>query len=380
MLLARQIDQVEQEITSRGEAHFHLSGAGHEATVALNDHLITDDWLHCHYRSRALLLARGLPVETFLNNLLGNAESLSQGRRMSAFFAEPKLNLLSMVTPVGNNALQSVGVASAVKDQTGNPIVVCGVGDGTTQQGEFLEACSEAQRQKLPVLFLVENNSWAISTPTDGNTFFHQSGDAFFGIPIRHLDGSDIVSCNDQFSEIVSNLRTTRNPAIAIIHVPRLASHTNADDHSIYRSDDNLEKARQLDPITRCHQELVQRGVPENELTILKRSVIAEVKAAEAHAFSVAAPEVSFTAKKPLPIELTHASRESRGDGEPVLTMRDSIRKVLRNHLVENSEVCLFGEDIEDPKGDVFGVTRGLSTEFPQRVQNAPLSESTITN
>ena len=114
MVTARQIDRVEQELTQRGEAFFHLSGAGHEATAVLAPLLTDDDWLLCHSRSRALLLARGIAPRSFFDNLFCNDGSSSRGRRMSAFFSEPRRNVLSMVTPVGNNALQAVGVAEAV--------------------------------------------------------------------------------------------------------------------------------------------------------------------------------------------------------------------------------------------------------------------------
>ena len=117
MFLSRRIDQVEQEITNRGEAFFQLSASGHEGSAVLAEYLIPDDWLHCHYRSRALLLARGIPPRRFFDNLLCKQSSTSQGRRMGPFFSDPQLNVLSMVTPVGNNTLQSVGVAEAIHHQ-----------------------------------------------------------------------------------------------------------------------------------------------------------------------------------------------------------------------------------------------------------------------
>src|SRR5690606_8245278 len=118
-----------------------------------------------------LLVARGLPIEQFFANLYCKRESSSGGRRMSAFFSDPQLHILSMVTPTGNNALQSVGVAQAVKHRANRPIVLCAVGDGTTQQGEFLEGLAEAAREELPVMFVIEDNHWAISTATTGRTF-----------------------------------------------------------------------------------------------------------------------------------------------------------------------------------------------------------------
>lgn len=156
---------------SQNMAHFHVSGAGHEATAALAAHLTDHDWLHLHYRDKGLLLARGLSIQEFFSSLLGRSASQPAGRQMSAHFSSPKLKISSMVGPVGNNALQAVGIAAAIKDQPERSFLVCSVGDGTTQQGEFLEAIAEAVSWTLPVMFLVEDNHWSISTPTHQRTF-----------------------------------------------------------------------------------------------------------------------------------------------------------------------------------------------------------------
>lgn len=231
MLTARLLDAKEEELIQRGEAFFHVSGAGHEAVATLADHLGPQDWLHAHYRDKALLLARGMTVGDFLLSLLCKDGSHSRGRQMSAHMSDPKRNVLSMAGPVGNHALQAVGVAEAVKAQADQPIVLCAMGDGTTQQGEVLEAIAHAVRKSLPVLFLIEDNRLSISTET-------------------------------------------------------------------------------------------QEGNP--------------------------------------------------------LTMLEALRSALEHHLERDLRVELLGEDIADPKGDVFGLTRGLSTRFPDRVENAPLAEATI--
>jgi 2-oxoisovalerate dehydrogenase E1 component len=381
MYLARQIDRVEQEITSRGEAFFQLSGSGHEATAALANYLHADDWLHCHYRSRALLLARGIPARQFFDSLLCNAHSTSQGRRMSAFFSDPDLHVLSMVTPVGNNALQAVGVAEAVRDQASQPLVLCGIGDGTTQQGEFYEACGEASRRKLPVLFLIENNRWAISTSTQGATFFDQlapSDSTFLGLPVSRVDGRDVLASSEAFERIVGQIRRDRGPQLVVLDVERLTSHTSADDHTTYRTPQELAASRAGDPLQNLRDRLLARGVTSLELDQLHADVLAEVAEAERLAFDEQQPAADPAAKKPLSVELTHPSRERTGQGEATIVMRQAIRDVLQQRLAADPRVVVFGEDIEDPKGDVFGVTRGLSTQFPGRVLNSPLSESTI--
>ena len=381
MLTARQIDLAESQLSQRGEAFFHLSGAGHEATAVLAEHLTPDDWLHCHYRSRALLLARGVSIRKFFDNTLCKDASTSRGRRMGAFFNDPKLKILSMVTPVGNNALQAVGIAATVRDRKSAPVVLCGLGDGTTQQGEFLEAVGQASRDELPVLFLVEDNGLAISTRTRDKTFFADAteGDRFHGVPIRFVDGQNVVTASEALGEVVEEMRRTRQPAIVIFKVERLFSHTNADDQSIYRTRAEIANAYESkDPLAHCRAMLLLKGATEGQLDELEAEVEREVAAAEHAALDGVEPQPEHDAKLGIPVELTHPSREFRGEGDPTLTMRDAIRDVLRHHLQIDSRVCLFGEDIEDPKGDVFGVTRGLSTEFGERVKNSPLSESII--
>ncbi len=256
MLTAREIDLRERLLVSQGLGHFHVNGAGHEAMAALAAHLTYQDWLHLHYRDKALLLARGLPVTEFFRSLVGHPESHSAGRQMSAHFSAPDLRVLSIVGPVGNNALQAVGIAAAICspdahvrtvlfDRTwasgllpDQPIVICSVGDGTTQEGEFLEAVAEAVRRHLPILFLVEDNRFSISTRTRGQTFFDlPQGPAteLFGIPIQFVDGADVVAMDDSFARVVAQVRQTRAPALVVVRVERLSDHTNADDESGYR-------------------------------------------------------------------------------------------------------------------------------------------------
>ena len=254
------------------------------------------------------------------------------------------------------------------------------MGDGSTQQGEFLEACSEARRRHLPVLFWIENNRWAISTCTDGRTFFSLPGARdLFGIPIHRVDGRNVVKAYEQLEPVIAQMRQTRAPAIVVLDVERLGSHTSADDHSIYRSGEELQQARATgDPLQTCEADLLQRGVSPESLQTLRESVIREVALAEQAALAGAEPPLELDAKKRLPVELTHPSREDRGTGENNVSMRQALRDVLCHRLQSDPRVILFGEDIEDPKGDVFGVTRGLSSQFPGRVLNSPLSESTI--
>lgn len=383
MQAARRVDQVEQEMVRRGEAFFHVSGAGHEGLAALAPHLIPEDWLHCHYRDRALLIARGLPLRSFFDAVLCTGDASSQGRQMSAHLCEQRLNIVSMPTPVANNALHAVGVAATLLHAPGNPLAFCSLGDGSTQEGEFYEAVAEASREQLPVLFLIEDNRLAISTNTEGKTFYcHPQGASteLHGVPISHCDGRRPEEVYEHLGEIVRAIRQDRRPRIVVLDVERLTSHTNADDQRIYRDEAEIQRvAEQGDPLRCFEQYLLANNITEEQLAAVRAEVTERVAEAEGEAIQAPEPATTPTAKMPIHVELTHPSRERRSDVVPDgLTMKDAIREVLRHHLTHDPRVSLWGQDIEDPKGDVFGVTRGLSTAFPGRVRNAPLAESTI--
>jgi 2-oxoisovalerate dehydrogenase E1 component len=393
MLIARWVDRVEMELVNRGEGFFHVGGAGHEATATLAAHLTQDDWLHLHYRDKAFMLARGIPVSQFFHSLLCTAESHSDGRQMSAHLSSPELKILSLVGPVGNNALQAVGVAHELRHQVAvglrpvadqPPIVICAMGDGTTQQGEVLEAIAEAVRARLPVLFLIEDNRLAISTSTPGTTFYDRpDGPAseFYGIPIHRYDGRDALGCDEALGALVAQVRRGRGPALAILEVERLTHHTNADDERMYRAESEITEVRaQADPIEILRDRLAVSGMTQAELDGIDRAAEAEVRAAAEAALASPNPTANFDARAPMaevaPVENTRNGEAS--EGARPLTMLESMREVLRARLGSDSRITLFGQDIEDPKGDVFGLTRGLTRMYPRQIKNSALTESTI--
>jgi 2-oxoisovalerate dehydrogenase E1 component len=381
MYLARRVDTLEQLLVKQGRASFHVSGAGHEAMAALAPALIPEDFLHLHYRDKSLLIARGVPLSEFFKSLLATDNSHSAGRQMSAHFSWRSLNVTSIVGPLGNNALQAVGSAMALKDHPSSPISVCAVGDGTTQQGEFLEAVGEAARSDIPVLFVIEDNHWAISTRTDGRTFFSAGQlnlDSFLGIPLIRFEGWNPSQALVVFREAVDAIRGNRKPRILIVDFERLAPHTSSDDQSIYRSEAELNFAASRDPITILESQLHQSGMSKRSLEDLKSECERLVEDASREAQRDHVRQKPSPLKSPYPSTLVERPEYSGSDGPRRTTMRQAINAVLRQQLTDSDCVFLLGQDIEDPKGDVFGVTKGLSTVFPDRVKNAPLSESTI--
>ena len=332
MLTARFVDEAEAEFVSCRQAFFHVSGSGHEGAAVLELSLTEDDWLYCHYRDKALMFARGVPAEKFFDSLLCNARSYSAGRQMSGFMSDPARRLLNTGVPVGNHALHAVGVASVVKEDPSDPVVVCSMGDGTTQQGEVLEAIAEAVRSQLPVLFWIEDNGWSISTRTRGKTFYDLPGerpDRFYGLTIHRMNGRDVLACHGMIEAIVGQIRKGRGPAIIVFEVERLASHTNADDEWAYRNAGEIEAARQVgDPIQILGRQLLLGGVTPQELDQIAAEVRAEVRAAAESSTGVANPEPALVDKKLFPAAVTATASEYCGTSDaPRLTMLEAMRK-----------------------------------------------------
>ncbi len=387
MLRSRAIDKLEEQMTSSGEAFFHVSSGGHEGSAILNHFLQPTDWLHCHYRDKALMLARGISVEMFFLATLNKGTSHSVGRQMNAHMSDHSLNIMSIVGPVGNNALQAVGVAETLRNHPNHPITLCSMGDGTIQQGEVLEAIAHAVREQLPLLFLIHDNSLAISTKTSGNTFLSTpqgDRDEFYGIPIHRAEGWDGAAVYNMFRKVVSQMRNQPQPQIVRLQVERLSHHTNADDQRVYRSSEEVKALREnFDPLLHLRHWLLEQEVTKEELQSNKEDITQEVAKAADLAREAAEPTATFHALPPLPsppkaekveyLETSEATEKNES-----FTMLEAIRETLRQRMERDERIELFGEDIEDPKGDVFGITKGLSTTFPERVKNSPLAEASI--
>jgi 2-oxoisovalerate dehydrogenase E1 component len=383
MVTARIVDRYQADFIRRGDATFHIPGDGHEPIAALGPYLTPQDWIAAHYRDKALLLFRGVAPAAFLSATLCRSTAPGAGRQLPDIVGSRAHRVLSTPVPVGNHALHAVGVAAATVelDPHSDAIVVCTAGDGTSQQGEFLEAMCEAVRRQLPVLFVIEDNGLAISTRTHGMTVFSTPTGApphFLNMPITKITGRDVRRAVATFSDVVSQVRYRRRPAVVSLTLDRLTSHTNADNHRLYRGVQELALLREHDPISCFERDLEDLSSPD-ELAEIRAASEASVAAAAADALVASRPSPTASAKAPLPSLLVADDQEHWLEaGGSAATMAEAIRGVLRNRLESDPRTVLIGQDIEDPKGDVFGTTRGLSTRFPGRVLNAALSESTI--
>jgi 2-oxoisovalerate dehydrogenase E1 component len=384
MIASRESDIVESELVNSGEANFLASGKGHEGAAILSIFLNKNDYLHCHYRDKALMLAQGISSEMFFYSALAKEESHSAGRQMVSHMSAKELNILSIVGPVGNNALQAAGIAHVIKSHHNNQIVLCAIGDGTSQQGEVMEAIAEAKRSKLPILFFIHNNNLAISTRTNGKTFFslpdNKIATSFYDIPISYINGIDVFNEYEKIENIIKTIREKSDPQIIVFNVDRLDNHSNADDQKLYRSNNEILKSYQNDPIVYAEKFLLDHNINQEYLNQIKQESIKCVRDSLNVARNGKPPKSCYTAEEDIIDELQKNAPEYRGNfnTNERYTMLEAMRATFNYHLSNNDNIIMLGQDIEDNKGDVFGITRGLSTKYPNRIINSALSESTI--
>ncbi len=415
MVTARQVDDQEILLKRQNRIFFQISGAGHEGIqVALAPHLRPgSDWFYLYYRDRALSLALGMTPEDHLLQAVGAERDVSSGgRQMPSHWGQRALHIASTSSPTGTQFLQSVGCAEAgmragrdaamrdaVEPFEDDEIVLCTSGEGQTSEGEFWEALNTACNLKLPVLFVVEDNGYAISVPSEigiagGKVSALASG--FPGLHIEEVDGCDVFAAYEAAGRAVAHCRKRRGPALLHAHVIRPYSHSMSDDERLYRTLEERELDAARDPIPNLRRHLLEEGLAsEEELDAIEREVEADVKAASDRAIEAPQPEPN-TAMRFLyspdvdptgPSFDTEDAPDFRGNET---TMVDLINAALRDEMERDARIVLFGEDVADAsredaleevkgKGGVFKCTWGLQRKFgSNRVFNSPLAEANI--
>lgn len=372
MFLSREGDRREGIYHRQGKGWFQVSATGHEALAVLAWALQPDDYIFPYYRDRALALARGITNAELALAYLAKCDSSSGGRQMPGHYSSRSLNIFSVATPTAAQCLPAVGAAWGFQLAGTDQVALTTVGDAATRQGEFYEAVAFALQENLPVIFVIEDNRYGISTPTD--KFFPLRIGALGEKAVVRVDARDPFVLLAAAREATAKARRGEGPTILWCELDRLCSHTSSDDQRLYRPADDLALDATRDPILLLAQRLIAEGTLtaaewEADQAAIVQQVDAEYRAAE----SAADPE---------PDVLAHLYGESVQPTPPpvsaAITMVGGVNELLKTVLAQNDKVVLFGEDIEDPKGGVFGLTKGLSSAFPNRVFNAPLAEATI--
>lgn len=371
-------------LTRQGKISFHASTRGHEAVqiAAVMFMQPRHDWFFTYYREKAVAYALGMSAkDIFLHMLSREGDPSSGGRNMPEHFSSRELNLVSGTASTGTKYLPATGAAKGLRKDGSDAIVYVSSGEGATSEGEFSEALNWASREQLPVLFLIQNNGYAISVPQSAQTRsrVHRIAEGF-GIPSHHVDGTRLEPLYQLLPPLIAKMRNGGGPVLVEAEVVRLESHSSSDDQAKYRPAEELQKIRERDPVVLVEQYMLSEGISsEEEIAQLRGELQKEVNRAADEADAQPEP-----AQGRILTHIYSSDDELRPRSEPTYVSEDAISMIealnrgLREEMERNPKIVMWGEDIADPKGGVFGVTRGLTTKFPDRVQNSPLAEASI--
>ena len=412
MLMSRCFDDKEIILKNQNRVFFQLSSAGHEA-IALATALVLRpayDWLFPHVRDRALLLHFGLTAyEQFLASVAAHTDIVSGARQMPSHWGCKRLNLPSRSSCIGMQFLHAIGAAEAgmrgahVKERIqpfhADEIVYVGSGDGGTSEGEFWESLNTACNLKLPVLYVIQDNGYAISVPVEVQTAGGSISKLLSGFPdlfIEECDGTDLQASYATLARAAAHCRARRGPSLVHAHVTRPYSHSMSDDESLYRSPAELAEQAARDPLLRLRDSLIRENIATaEELERLQAEVKAELDAAADEALQVPhAPPESATLYVYSP-EVDPTSPAFDTEAQATLTgnegtMVDLINRCLHEEMARDQRLVVLGQDVADAsrsdclnevkgKGGVFKVTSNLQRQFgDERVFNTPLAEANI--
>ena len=374
MLESRLADLREESLNRQGKGHFHVSGRGHEGLAAVGVQLRQGDYVAPYYRDRALCMGRGMTTRHMAMEYFSKRDSASRGRMMPSHYCSRELNIVSVPTPTGAQLVPACGIAWGIQLDQKDGVVVTSIGDAATRQGDFYEATAFAVERKLPLLLLVEDNAYGISTPTRRtNPLALQVVNPS---QWQVIDGADPLAVHAATQQALARIRAGEGPAFLWVKVERLSSHTSSDDHTLYRSKEDIAALEHRDPIRTLKARMIEDGeLTEGEFEQLE----ADLKEKVRRDYGVAEKAENPRADE-LFIESLAPSPELAGElfKPGKYRMGDLINRTLRAGLDADPGRVIFGEDVEDPKGGVFRLTQKLSTDFPAQVFNSPLAESTI--
>jgi 2-oxoisovalerate dehydrogenase E1 component len=415
MYTSRRIDDKELLLKRQNRTFFQINGVGHEAILAAAGLLLRPayDWFFAYYRDRALVLTLGItPYDQLLAAVAAEDDPNSGARQMPSHWSNPGLHIFSRSSATGTQFLQAIGAAEAgyrysmikeIEDRAAHfkhdEVVYVSAGDGTTSEGEFWESLNTACNLKLPVLYLIEDNGYAISVPVEVQTAggsISRLVSSFPGLYVEECDGTDFLASYETLNRAVEYARERRGPALVHAHVIRPYSHSQSDDETLYRPEEERVNEAARDPIKRLGDLLVREGVlTEEDLQKLKDEADAEVNDAAERALGrpqppkesamlyVYSPDVDPTSPE---FDTEDQARLNGREG----TMVDLINRCLHEEMERNPRIVVLGEDVADAsraeylsrvkgKGGVFKVTANLQRRFGgDRVYNTPLAEANV--
>lgn len=383
---ARLTDEKMQKLVRQNKGGtFHLYTHGHELIGIMCGQALTQgkDWGFPYYRDRAFAIGLGCALDEIFGAFLAReVPHHSGGRMMPDHFSHKALRIPCQSSVVGSQFLQAVGVAKAAKLAEMDEVVYVSGGDGSTSQGDFHEALNYSCLHKLGVIFVIQDNGWAISVPTDDQTAggsIAKIGSGYEGLTVHEIDGCDYEAISNALQSAIQKGRNFEGPTLIVAKVPRIGAHSSSDDPKKYKNDDHFEEDKQRDPVPRFEQWLLEKEVvTENELETIQEKIKQEVEdaAVKGEAFPLQETErvLDHVYKE---VEMTFQETPEKR-GESVVIM-DALNHALDEEMERDEGVIIFGQDVAHGKGGVFGITRGLTEKYGEdRCFNTPLAESTI--
>lgn len=364
---------------------YHAPCAGHEGIqLALGASFRQKkDFLFPYYRDLMTCLAAGLtPLEIILNGLSKDGDVAGGGRHMSNHFAKPEIGIQNVSSATGNHAPQAVGVAKAIQYYKSDAISFYSSGESACAEGYFYEAVNGACTNRYPVVFVIQNNGYGISVPIEESFPTPVISDNFRGFPnlkIIQVDGTDVLDSWRGMQEAIAYIRSGEGPAMVHAQCVRIGSHSNSDRHELYRSEEELGKAREQDPVRKLRALLLNDAIATEEdlVAIEKENKAAMFAAADQ---GEAMPDPTMESYKDFLIADPYPARENRtGSGEE-MTLLQSLNATMKEEFRHNPDTFMWGQDVATrDKGGIFNVSKGMQQEFGrERVHNAPIAEDYI--
>jgi 2-oxoisovalerate dehydrogenase E1 component len=423
MRTSREIDHMMQLLQRTGNLWFSIAGAGKETINAAFAHFMRpDDYKLPYYRDQTLALWAGIsPLDLLRQSVASSLDPMSGGRQMSSHFGSIEFNFPTGSTMTGSQCLPAAGAANALKlerrigkafsrgakEGKNDSIVYTSIGDGTTSEGEVEEAVRDAVREMSPIIFMVLDDEWAISTPVERNIpggSVSRLYSRYSNIsPNHHLeifevDGTDFVESMRVARESIEYVRSGKGPALIHAHVTRPLSHSSADTQAYYRSAEDIQNESSRDPLVLMAARLARLGAAEEKIKELDALLTSEIRKFAEQAVSEPKldPDTILHHITSTPYNLQVSTFREDAANQRVddtstdpIPMRDLITRALLEEMEKDERIVIFGQDVADfpkpdptgklkGKGGVFHVTRGVGARFPDRVWNAPLAEATI--
>lgn len=388
LLISRKIDEKAMIYIRRGMGwSYHARCTGHEGIqVALGQCFRPKrDFLFPYYRDTATVIAAGLtPYELVLNGLSRADDVASGGRHMSNHFAKPSINIQNVSSCTGNHTLHAVGVGRAIKYYGQEAIAFASVGDSSMSEGYCYEAINGATREKLPVVFVIQNNGYGISVPLSEQTANKIVSDNFKGfknLGIFCCDGTDFKDSFAKMTEAIAFVKLKGCPAIVHAECVRIGAHSNSDAHDLYRDEEELRRAQEQDPLLKLKSEMAKAKISKSALDKIESEVEALIEEACAMAEKEELPAPESVEKFVFAKEyIPKKAEEDYVAGENTEKLREAINRTLMEEFEKNENTFLWGQDCASKKkGGVFNVTKGLLDKFGnRRIFNAPIAEDYI--